>query len=156
MTSNLVAIYTAVAAMSITVGDDTPTVYGLASVPNKVESAPLPVRLLEIFDNRMDTLTAKHSTISGSFTPHMHVTWSISDLLLWKSEARGRGIKDVDTSLITYCQKYIDAVAANEAITATASIEDCKLLPGLFPYPASSDTFYFGVLATLTIKERVQ
>lgn len=156
MGSNLVAIYTAIEALSISVGSDTPDVFGLADMPNSIATAQLPCRLLEVFDNHMETTMAVHHTISGTSTPHMHVTWSISDLLLWKPEAQGRGVRDVNTSLITYCQNYIDAVASHEAITATASIEDCKPLPGLFPYPAQSDNFYFGVLVTLTIKERVQ
>lgn len=154
--SALVAIYSAIAAMSITVGTETPAVYGLASVPNKLETAQLPCRRLEIFDNRMETITAKHTTLSGSATPNMHVTWAISDLLIWKPEAQGRGVRDVDEQLISYCAKYIDAVRVNEAITSNASIEDCRPLPGLYPYPASSDIFYFGVLVILSIKERVQ
>jgi hypothetical protein len=160
--SQILAIYTAIQALSITVNPGappvavTPTVFGLTGTPDSVETAHLPCRILEIFDNRLQTVQARHSTISGTVTPNMEVIWTISDLMLWCPEAQGRGVIDVAYTLVEYCGKYIDVVRSHEAIIASASIEDCKPIPGIFEYPTESGNFYFGVWSTLSVKERVQ
>lgn len=150
------AIYTALQALSITVGSKTPTVYGLTGIPNSVVTAQLPCRILEIFDNRLQTVQAKPSTITGSVQPNLEVTWAISDLLLWTPEAQGRGIVDVASNLVAYCGLYLDMIRAHVQIVSTAIIEDCKPIPGIYEYPMGSGMLYFGVLSVLSIKERVQ
>jgi hypothetical protein len=151
MSNQINAIFSALEAMSVQVDGNAPAVYGLTGLPNTVASANLPARILEIMDNAAEMSAGTHRTLSS--TPGMAINWVLTDLLLYLPTAQGQGLVQVASSLVTYCGKYIDAIQVNEALIATASVIGLKVVPGRFEYPSDSGTFYFGAVATLTIKE---
>ena len=158
MASAISAIYTAVEAMAVTVSGITPRVYGLTGLPGSVAAADLPARIILDLANASEGQTMQFFTVNSGISGGgaQYVDWQINDLLLWKPEALGRGVKDVATDLIAYCGKYIDAVRTNRNIGTAATFTGLRVSPGVYEYPASSGVFYWGVMASSTIREIIE
>jgi hypothetical protein len=159
MTSAISAIYTAVESMTVLVGSDTPTVYGLTGIPNTVASANLPCRILLDLANAGEGQSMNFFTINSGISGGgaQYIDWQIDDLMLLLPLAQGIGNKQVSSNLIAYCGAYIDACRTNRGLVNTstneANITNLRVAPGVYNYPNGSDTFYWGVRAELTIRE---
>jgi len=140
-------ILPAIAALSVSIGGVTPTVYRGATLPQSVESAILPCRIIEPFGAIRGGLDDQW-TLEG---PLITVNWQISDLLLWRAAASGNGIGSEASDLTDYLAAYFQAAKALNALqwslaTMQASIE-------VLEWPVGGGRFYHGVRIALTVLE---
>lgn len=164
--SQILAIYSALAGKSVAVddstayGDITPPVWNLTALPGSVEphsetveSAQCPCRLLlplgvvgtkgEGRDHRFIAL--------GSTTK---IGWQLVDLLLWRPVEEGLGLETSAADLVTYIANYIKMVRENRSLgLGQVEIVGQNFEMDAFEYPPQSDTWFWGVLVTLTINE---
>jgi hypothetical protein len=152
--SQVTAIYQHLAGMELTIGDKTPAVYSLASLLQKVETAQLPARLLAVTGGRSGGQDGQFQTLRTVLT----VRWQLTDLLLYKPEAQGRGLSDVAAQLVAYAGDYLEAVKANRkplpaGVRSTAQVMAARVTPGVYEWPERSGTWYFGVECVLDIDE---
>lgn len=152
MGSRLVDIFEALAEMPVAVNGAVVNVYGLDTLPNSVAAAALPARLLLPLGTRSEGRSVSFATFgqNGVVVPQ----WRITDVLLYKPTAQGRGLNDVAPDLIAYMAAYVDALRATRTL-AGATIVDAGLEPGVWTYPVGGSKDYYGVEATLTLKEIV-
>lgn len=159
MSSAIGAIYTAIEAMSVLAGEKTPTVYGLTGLPNTVASANLPCRILLDLANAGEGQSMEFFSINSGISGGgaQYVDWQLSDLLLYLPQAQGLGVKQVAVALVDYTGAYVDACRSNRGLVNTATNEanvtGLRVAPGIYEYPVSSGNFYWGCMATLTIRE---
>lgn len=151
MGSNITGIYDALVAMSVTVSNKTPTVYGITGLPNTVATADLPVRIVEILGSNAMEGEGLPRTIGAN--PQISANWMLSDLLLWLPQAQGAGVKQVAQTLVEYSGLYIDAARAIRAITSNASIMSVSPVAGVYEYPLNSGILYYGVAVKVKVKE---
>lgn len=147
-----VSIYNAVAAIEVEVASTLAAVKSFTELPDNIETANLPLRLLEIIGSRSQAQNINYATLGA--TPRQNVDWIISDLLLYKEVAQGTGLKEWAEDLISYCDAYIDALQTTEALLSTVSIQHYEIQPGMYEKPLNSGRFYFGALAVMTMIER--
>jgi hypothetical protein len=148
--SNIVIIYTNLAAKDVAYDGATVEVYGLDATPGFVEQGNLPRRVL-LYGRDTDG-NFGFLTIGTLARP----TWTIYDLLLVRKQALGRGVVDVSTPVMMYCGAYIDMLRTFREPGGTGSqttLDAATVEPGIFEYPLSSGETYYGVLATLTVRE---
>lgn len=159
-TSNIAAAYAALDATNITFSlrgaDRTPAVKTLSELPNIVNAADLPMRLLLSVDgvgeaSDMQFLTLGQGTAGGSYT----VTWRIVDLMLAATQASGSGAKDVALSLVTYCGKYMDMARNSRNLASGISIQKAVPSAGIYEFPAGSGNMFFGVQVIIDLVEIV-
>ena len=152
--SQLATIYSTLAATPITVGAVAVAALNGATLPDSVESAQLPVRLiLPVGGKASGTVqtprTFKTSTTQGGV---LVVDWTLSDVLLWRALGAGVGLTDLAPELIAYMAAYMAVVAPLRTPRWSVTNIAFPVIGGL-EWPASSDRWYSGVQATLTIRE---
>ena len=148
--SQISAIYTALATQGVSVGSVTPTVYSLASLPAKVETAITPCRLLLPMGNNPTGGEGFGFVAIG--TP-ARVNWRVVDLLLWEASEQGMGLGAAAPDLITYCGAYLDKMRSFKGPTSQSHLVSVNCVPGMYEYPSGSGNWYRGVLCTLEIEE---
>ena len=159
MTSVILDIYDAVSAMTVLVGGESPTVYGLTGIPNGVANADLPCRILLDLANGGEGQSMQFHTVNSGIGGGgaQYVDWSIRDLMLLKPQGLGVGNREVAATLVAYTGAYVDAARANRNLIATdtneASFTELSVSPGVYEYPVESGIFHWGVMATSTIRE---
>lgn len=147
----IAAIYSAIVALTVAVDGTNATVYGLTSMPDAIETAQLPVRLLVSVGSATQGASIRPSTL-GSL-PGMQATWQVQDLMLYKPPAQGLGLEQMNAALMAYCDSYLSAIRASALMTNAALTTDVRLEPGVYEHPPDSGRQYFGVMTTLTIEE---
>lgn len=153
MSSQLRAIYAAIAGMPVRYNSAIVTAYDLAALPNQVPATNLPVRLLLPLESRGEGRGVNYVSLG---TPAVvTVDWKLVDLMLALPISQGSGIQDVAPLLVDYKAEYLEHVRNNKRIAHVANITSVAMEMAAFTYPASSRTAYFGVEVTLTIKEIV-
>jgi hypothetical protein len=150
--SVILSVYAALAAKTITTTSGvTPTAYDLDELPESVDTAILPCRLLlplgtQPGDGREGEFIAIGTT--------MTVVWQLNDLMLWKASEQGLGLKDVADELVDYCGKYMDAMRTFKCpYGTTTSLESVSVTPGMYEWPVGGGRYFPGVLAQLSIRE---
>lgn len=148
--SNLLAIYTALAAKPVSVGAVTPTVKTLATLPDKIESAQCPTRLLlPIGAGRGEGRAFSFVTIGTTAKP----TWHITDLLLWRVAPEGLGLQTVAEDLVKYCAAYAEMLRSFRNPATQCVLKESNLSIGKYEWPAGSGQWFFGVECTLDVDE---
>lgn len=110
-----------------------------------------PYRILSPALNRSEG-ELSGQTLGNSF----EVKWTIDDLLLFRSTLAVPSFSDVVVHLMDYMVAYAEKWVTSRRITPQSFIESVKpFTAGIFEYPAKSETLYYGVLATLVIRENV-
>lgn len=152
-------IYATLASKAVTVSDSvaygtkTPPVFDLAALPDYVDSAKLPCRLLLPFGTAKAEERDVHFIALGNT---VKATWHVIDLLLWRPVEEGIGINSVAADLMTYCAEYVAMVRAARGgtnfVTQTV-IKSVNLTPDTWEYPPGSGTFFWGVECALDIDE---
>ena len=150
MSSNLLAIVSAIKAISLTYDSKTISVRDGLTLVQTPGIADLPMRVI----------SAQGSTGGGVIrrtlgaSPVINFRWQITDIMLGQQVGLSRGIKDQSTALLTYAQSY--AQQARSLVTSTWQIEDVTISIGNIEYPESSGTRYHSVTAEFIIKEIIQ
>lgn len=155
MGSVIADIYTAIAAITVTVDGKTPQAYGLAEAKNSYASGDLPVRILMSLSGGLQGQEMRFETISGSNPAtgnQQNINWQVEELMLWLPQGQGRGGQQVTPALVEYAGKYIDAVRPVRLIGTRASVENLSVDVGIFAYP-DQGTLYYGCMCRWTIKE---
>lgn len=131
-------------------GADVP-VYGLERQPATVQAANLPARLL---------LSGRATDAAFGFIAIGNIAsvrWTVLDLLLVAPTTLGQSkVISAALPILEYCGAYAEMLRGfRDAGLPGAQIilEDCRIDPGVYTYPAGADAAYYGVLATLTFKE---
>lgn len=152
--SQLTTIFSALAATTITVGITSITALNGATLPDSVESAQLPIRLILPVGGKASGTVATPRTFKTSATEGgvLVVDWTISDLLLWRALGAGIGLTDLAPDLIAYMAAYMAVVAPLRTSRWSLTGITFPVIGGL-EWPASSDRWYSGVQASLTIRE---
>jgi hypothetical protein len=153
MSSQITNIYDRLAAITIAYDGVTPTLYSLGTVPNSIESAMLPARLLIPMSNRQREDFAFIAVGTGA-----RVVWTIQDVLLVRAAGQSRGPLDVLRPLVAYTGAYADAMRLwrepGQASAGTRTTLDRVSVDVVtYEWPSGAGLWYWGALATLTISE---
>lgn len=153
MASQITNIYDRLAAVTVLYDGVSPTVYHLDTVPNALESAMLPARLLIPMSNRQGEDFNFIALGTGA-----RVVWTIQDVLLVKPAAQSRGPLDALRKLSAYCGAYADAMRSfrepGQASAGTRTTLDRLSVDVVtYEWPSSGGMWYWGAIATLTISE---
>ena len=148
MSSQLVAIVDAIAAMSVT---GVTTVYSGTTLKNAVEIADVPARIVSAVG--MQSARTKTSTLGGS--GHVMMTeWTITDVALLRPAGMGIGLKDVAATMESYMAAYHDA--ARTLVAPAWQLIDVRCRAQILEWPQASGRSYDTVVVTLVISEIVQ
>jgi ABC-type transport system involved in cytochrome c biogenesis permease subunit len=148
MSSQLVAIVDAIAAMSVT---GVTTVYSGTTLKNAVEIADVPARIVSAVG--MQSARTKTTTLGGS--GHVMMTeWTITDVALLRPAGMGIGLKDVVDTMESYMAAYHDAVRT--LVAPSWQIIDVRCRAQILEWPQASGRSYDTVVVTLVISEIVQ
>lgn len=160
--TKLDAIFAALAALPITVthmiqGTAIQTIVNaraLDELPNVVDTASLPLRVLSPFHDMEGEIVPRTIAVGGAGTKTANV-WQISDMCLWQSETQGTGMSQTAPPVVAYINAYTEVIARNLKIIDGALIEKWKPKPGIYPYPniGENSVRYYAILMTLIIKE---
>lgn len=157
MPSEILSIYDALAAVTVSDGVREIAARNLAEQPNAINTADAPLRMLTVIDPLNSTDRARSDDVwgaaagSGFYT----VTWTLFDVLYHTPLAQGRGVRDVNVPLLTYIRNYYAMLAANTAALDTfgAVVQRTLMLPMVLEYPRQSGHAWYAVRCMLTIYE---
>lgn len=152
--SQLLAIYDAIAAMSVSAGGVTPQVWDVDEVRDSVHTAHLPVRILLPHGE-----FAGGGALGQGFRPVTldsiaRGTWLITDLCLWRPVGQGLGTRDIGDVLVEYCGAYATAlVTRGRGTTHQSFINGWDIAAGVYAFPESSGNWFWGVRAVVQVDE---
>lgn len=142
-----------IASSNVTVGSTVPTAFYGSTLRNWTPNAALPCRLLGIFS---DTNSDIVNTYEIAENQANLVTWTFSDILLWKPTAQASGMAGVDEDLKDYHDAYFSMLKGVRFVQfnqPVAEITRASLKQGQIEFPAGSGQTYYGIKATLTVRE---
>jgi len=144
-------IYDALEAKTVTTtSGKTPTVYGLDNLPEKIETAHLPCRLLlPVGGNPGEGRDLSFIAIGTGVT----INWQVTDLMLWQASEQGIGLREFAPEIVDYAGKYVDMLRTFRCPYQNTALESASMTPGEYEWPRGSGRFYAGVLCQLNIKE---
>lgn len=143
-------IYPAIGNMVVTLNAATVTAYNLDALPNSIQTAHLPCRLL-LPTNQMQTGRNAQPVTFGT-NGVWSVVWNVVDLVLLETAGQTRGLLDVAGDIVEYEAAYLSSLSAL-AIGNSITVEGAQLDPGVFEYPTGGGVFFFGVQVTVNVKE---
>lgn len=150
--SDLVAIYAAIAAMSVSAASQTPTVWDLDDIRDSLHTAQLPVRILLPSGNFNTGGAATFAPVT--INSIAKGTWQIIDLCLWRPLGQGLGMRDIGATLAEYSGAYASAlVARGRAVTHQSYITGCDITAGVYAYPDQSENLFWGVRCIVQVDE---
>jgi hypothetical protein len=151
MPTQLRSIFGNLARWQFTVASEVVTSPFLLQLEDYPFSGLCPYRIISPALNRAE------SELTGQgFGNSYEALRTIDDLLLWRSILEVPSFSDVVMPLMDYMAMYEEKWVTNRQITPNAFIETVKpFTAGVFKYPAGTETQYYGVLATLIIRENV-
>ena len=79
--------------------------------------------------------------------------WELTDLMLWRPIAHGRGLIDVAADLARYIDAYELTMRRKRNILTGFDIESMRFTPDVYNFPIAGDVYYFGAEIILTIRE---
>jgi hypothetical protein len=149
--SNILGIYNAIEALTVTVGTVTPTVLDVDELPNSLETAQLPARLLlpvATFDQSAEG-SLSWVTLKGL----TRVRWRIRDLCLWRPVGQGIGLRTIMPILVQYCGLYLDEMTDNRDIMDGAHLDPVRIEPRAVEWPEQSGKYYWAIDAVIEVSE---
>lgn len=157
MASQIVELYAALAASSVTVNGKAVAVKGPESLPSKLDTAVLPVRLLTPISQFLPQNVSSAVWAAPGSSVVTQLTWSLADLMYWKPLAQGEGIRAVADDLVVYMREYTTMLQGlvMPAVGSTMWIANVGMQASVLEYPIYSEQFYYGVAATLTVTEKI-
>lgn len=144
----LLALYDALAAVSLTFDGAAVGVRSLADLTNNVHAADLPLRLLLPIAQPATGATG-YRPLDASGNYGLRVT--LPDVLLVRPASHGAGIHDVARQLVQYADDY--AANAPAALkSATARVLSVRANPQIVEWPQGSGTHYVAVVCTIDLE----
>lgn len=147
--SQLSEIYTALAAKVVTVGATNVAAKDVSELPQSVETGVMPIRLLLPFNEKAGGDELSIVTFGRTAT----IDWRITDLLFWASAGQGSGLANAAPSLVAYKAAYVDMIRQMRWPQGVGDVVGLELRPGDFEWPRGSQRWYYGVAATVTVRE---
>jgi len=147
-------IYSQFAAISVSYTNKagasaSPTVYYGTTLPDSIETAHLPARLLVPPSGSVEVMEGGN----------IRADWRITDLFLLEAAAQGSGIRDEAGVMVSYMMAYSNALGRVWEINYQSSVRthtvSAALATGKFEYPPASGVWFWGVRAELTIQESI-
>lgn len=156
MPSQILSIYDALAAKTFTVDGKSVTAKDIHETPNAIESAGMPVRMLNFMDIDIDE-TATSDVIWGanSGSGLAVVNYRIVDKLFIAPLAQGLGSRQFATLQAQYMTDYQTMLADDTSLSGygvNSMRMTCRTTP--INFPIGSDRWYFGVTMLLDIVEK--
>jgi hypothetical protein len=156
MSSQILSIYDALVAKTFTVDGKSVTAKDINETPNAVETAGMPLRMLNFMDADITENAASESFgagVGGNVAP---INWTIIDRLFIQSLGRGIGARALAVLQAQYIADYEDMLRADTTINAYSVVSAAASYsanPINYPlgYP---DSWYFGVTVRLTLQEK--
>lgn len=145
--SALLDIYAALAAMPVPVNGVVVPVRKVTELPESIPAAACPVRLLMPLGTRPGAPAIASITLQGASTAE----WRMADLLLLRPAQAGR-LEQAAAMLVQYMEDYAKALAKQRALNG-AFIQSAALEAGVFTYPAGGAAQWYGVEASLSVRE---
>lgn len=146
-TSNLAAIYAAIAARPVTVDGKTPKVRGIDEPTGALSGALLPVRIAHPFGNATEGQSFAYRGTSNLARP----VWRIVDFLAWQPVGTGT---PPTGALVRYMAAYAEMLTS---LKPTAGqnwvLQDARMMPGVFAWPIDTDQWFYGVQVELVVME---
>jgi hypothetical protein len=149
--SFILDIYTHLAGMDVAVNGITPTAYDLDQLPDVVEPAMLPCRILLPMDSKGEGRDFSFIALGKT----SEVTWHITDLMLWRTSDTGIGLEDIASVLVAYAGAYAEVLRSNRAMgQSQVYLVNARFVYDTFKYPNSDNgQLYDGVEVTIDVKE---
>lgn len=155
MASQIEEIYTAFKNSVVTVGSKSITVKEPATLPNSIQTANLPLRLLTPISRFSTGFATSNSTWnSGQGSQKNQIDWVITDLFLYDALNQQIGVKALSSPLVEYCKNYLDMMA-NFELPSSCWISNISLRCDVFDYPIGIGIFYYGVIALVSVTEKI-
>ena len=152
MSSQLVSIVATLAAQPVALG--TGTVLGVtgADLPDSLESAQVPLRLLLPTGGRQEVAASLGKTFASGGQGVTVAEWEISDILFYRALGAGIGMTDLAPVVSGYCAAYLSIFAPLRTQRWSVTAVRFPAIGG-FEWPLGSERWWSGVQATVTIKE---
>lgn len=156
MSSQIKAIYTAFANMDVAIDGNTIPVKKPEQLPDSIQTAQLPVRLLTPLRPFLPDYSRSSSWNTSEGSSVNRVDWTIIDIFLYDAMNQRIGIKAHADSLIDYCVAYIDAMNDGSLVLPNNTmITNWTTRPDVINYPIGSNSWYYGVYCYHSILEKI-
>ena len=157
--SNIGDYQALVAALTVTFTGQTTTAYNIKALDAKklddsVQASALPVRLLLPYGGgeNLSAVIEDEPDIGNV----VDISWTFSDVLLWRPTTFGEGLGDSTYDLREYSSAYITAALGLDASTISDRMTwkglNVQVVPA-YNFPEGGAAFYQGVIATWTVIE---
>lgn len=145
---SLEAVFDAIAGLDIQTVDVVPTVYNFDSLPEKVDSEQLPVRMLTpMLARDADPSTFSWTALGKSYRS----TRVVQDVVLVQPVAEGQTIGTVIEDLVQYVDQYETVAKNNRSLGLTqAHWTQLEFSIGVIEYTGVQ---FFGINATWTVED---
>jgi hypothetical protein len=160
MNSIIRQLYSNIASQSVTFTREQGTPITVTALDlhqlKAVEDADAPIRLILPYSTYTEQRNGLFATL-GPVAPLTKPEWIIVDLLLWR---RGdlSNLHEVAPDLVRYQGAYIDTLRGFRAVGTSGigvTLDGSRLAPGVYDWPIRSTTLWHGVMAILTVTERL-
>ena len=148
--SQVLAIYAALAAKTVTVNATVVSAYDLPALRNSIETANLPCRMMLPFQKNAE---GRQGNFIAMGTGQGKITWRVTDLMLWAAEAAGTGMVDYAATLVAYAGAYAEMLRTIRAPVSAARITNFTCAPDIYEWPPQSGRFYYGCEAVIDVEE---
>lgn len=148
MGSNLLAIYAALAAVQVPLNGKVVPVRNVDALPESVAAGDTPVRLLMPWSERGGGANTSVLALQGLAT----ADWVLVDLLLIRPAQAGK-LETASEAIVRYMQDYASALARTRQLAGAVIAGPVRITSGVGAYPAGSAAQWFGVEATITVRE---
>jgi len=150
MSSQLVAIISAIKAYTPTYNSRVVSIRDGSTLPNTANAADLPMRII----SAIGTSGGQVQRMTLGSGPVITFRWQITDLLLGQQVGLGKGEKDQSNAQIAYAAAYADLIRS--LVTNKYQIEDIEIQMDTTEYPAESGNQYYSVSCRYLVKEIIQ
>lgn len=157
MSSKILEIFDAFAAMQVQIDLVNIPCHGLENALNSYQTAHLPIRVITPITRYSPGLFYSNDNWnSGLGSVVNQMNWTIVDVLLYEAIAQRSGPKSSYRQLVTYVKDYTDQLA-NGALLLPENcwVESVVVKPDIVEYPFGSGNFFYGAVTIAQVKEKV-
>ena len=156
MASQIATIYDTLAAKSLTVSSTAVTAKDADQIPNSLNTADLPVRILTpllVFGG--DVLASGSIWGASSGSAVSQTLWTINDVMYWRPVHDSVGVRAHAKILVAYASAYLDMLKTDTSLAALGVVNLTHTIStNVLNYPRGSGNWYYGVTCTLVITEK--